>query len=85
MNVVFKTKTGLIRPGKLSKIELSEFQSVAKQLFDSIENVRFLIGGKQINTDDAAEFNKQKHLFKENCVIQMVHRMKGGYLRIYSK
>jgi hypothetical protein len=85
MNVIFKTQSGQIQPGKLSKIELSEFKSVAQQLFGSIENVRFLVRGKQINTEDAAKFNEQKDLFKENCVIQLVQRMKGGYLRIYSK
>ena len=80
MNVIFKTQSGQIQPARLSRIDLAEFKSVAQKLIGSIENVRFLVGGKQINTDDAAKFNEQKNLFKENCIIHMVQRMKGGYV-----
>ena len=80
MNVIFKTQSGQIQPARLSRIDLAEFKSVAQKLIGSIENVRFLVGGKQINTDDAAKFNEQKNLFKENCIIHMVQRMKGGSL-----
>ena len=84
MNVIFKTQSGKIEPATLSRIDLAEFRAVAERLFGSIENVRFLVKGQQINTDDASKFLEKKDLFREKCVIQLVQRMKGGYLRIHS-
>ena len=79
MDVIFKTTSGQIQPARLSKIELSEFKSVVQKLFGSIENMTFLVKGKQINTTDAAKFNAQKDLFTDKCVINLVQRMIGGY------
>ena len=79
MNVIFKTQSGKIEPATLSRIDLAEFRAVAERLFGSIENVRFLVKGQQINTDDASKFLEKKDLFREKCVIQLVQRMKGGY------
>lgn len=79
INVIFKTQGGQIKTGILSaKCDLSEFKSVAVTLFGSIENVRFLVKGKQLQTEDASKFKAQQDLFHDNCVVQLVQRMKGG-------
>lgn len=80
INVIFKTQGGQIKTTTLStNFDLSEFKSAATALFGSIENVVFLVKGKKLNTEDASKFKEQHNLFYDNCVIQLVQRMKGGY------
>ena len=80
INVIFKTDGDQVKTTTLStNFDLSEFKSAATTLFGSIENFRFLVKGKQLNIDDASKFKEQHNLFHDNCVVQLVKCMKGGY------
>ena len=61
-----------------SDFSLAEFKSTVENFFGPVENFRFMINGRELTVNDAEKFKAERILIKDNCVIYVLKRLRGG-------